>query len=169
MKRYKALFLALAFIFVWAANAPVTQACVLDEGLTLLQEPDEPGGPGGQARRGRGGPERRLFAQLNLTDAQKEQIKALHQQARTASQPYRDQLKANHEEMKAATANGAFNEEAMRALAAKAAQLNGELRVIDLRTQTAVYNALTPEQKAKLEELRKERRGPRGGQGRPGR
>ncbi len=108
-------------------------------------------GPGG---RGGGG---FAFRRLDLTDAQKEQLKAIHQKAFESSKPYREQLRAIHEEMKAATANGAFNEEAVRAIAARAAQVQVELQVLGVGAKAEAYNILTAEQKAKLAEFETKR------------
>lgn len=121
-------------------------------------------GPGGPQGRGGG---RFAFRGLDLTDAQKEQVKAIQQKSFETSKPYREQLRAIHEEMKAATANGAYNEEAVRAIAARASQVQVEMQVIGLRTKSEIYNILTAEQKAKLAEFegkrserQQKRRGP---------
>lgn len=125
-----------------------------------------PGGPGGPGmmRRGAGGPdgEGRMFAHLNLTDDQKAQAKALHEKAWAESKPYMEQLRAIHDQIRQITESGQFNEDAVRALAAKQAQAETELTVIRVRTQMAVFNLLTPEQKAKMKEMseRHHRQGP---------
>jgi protein CpxP len=124
--------------------------------------PGGPGGPGG--RRGPGGPggEGRMFAHLNLTDDQKAQMKSLHEKAWADSKPYMEQLRAIHEQMRQLTESGQFNEDAVRALATRQAQAETELTVIRVRTQVAVFNLLTPEQKAKMKEMgeRHHRQGP---------
>lgn len=69
----------------------------------------------------------------------------------------------------------AFDEAAARALAQNMMQVQIEIHLIQARTEAAIYQLLTPEQKAKLAELRKamgdrQRGGPPsgGGQGRRG-
>lgn len=123
-----------------------------------------PGGPGGPP------PPRGIeeFARLlNLTEAQKTQIKTIREQAEAAAKPYHDQLEPLHEQEAKLTHAATFDEAAVRALAVKVAQLETELHVIHARAENAIFNLLTPEQKVKLEELHKmmEERGP----GRPGR
>lgn len=135
-------------------------------GLTVAQDQFR-----GQRRHfdgpGFGGPRGGGFRGLDLSDSQKEQLKAIHQKAFESTKTYREQLRAIHQEMKTATANGVFNEAAVRAIAAKAAQVEVELHVINVRTRTEAYNILTPEQKAKMAEFeakraerRQNRRGP---------
>ncbi len=128
-----------------------------------------------------GGPqiEERFTRVLDLTDAQKTQIKALREQAQTATKPYFEQIKPLREEMEKLIAAPAFDEAAARAIAQKMAQAQIEIHLIQAKTQAAISQVFTPEQKAKLEEMRKarqERGGPpigfgegrRGGFGRSG-
>lgn len=121
-----------------------------------------PAGPGG----GQGGPEQ--FARLlGLTDAQKAQIKTIHEQAETASKPYHEQLEPLHEQMRTLTHAATFDEAAARALLTKMSQLETELHLIHARTENAIYNLLTPEQKARLDELHKMMEGREQGRPRP--
>ncbi len=116
-----------------------------------------PGGPGGP----RG--EDPIFNQLNLTDAQKQQIKTLREKQRTDSEPYHEQLRGNGEQMRAIVEGSSFDEAAARALLAKEAQVETELKLIRIRTDNAIHNLLTAEQKAKLDELRRGPKPPRPG------
>ena len=111
-----------------------------------------PGGPGGPPPP-RGSEE---FARLlNLTEAQKAQSRTIREQAAAAAKPYHEQLEPLHEQTEKLTHAATFDEAAVRALAAKVAQLETELHVIHSRAENATFNLLTPEQKAKLEELHK--------------
>lgn len=96
-----------------------------------------------------------MFRQLNLTDAQKQQIKTLREKQRTDSESYHDQLEGIREQMHPLVDAATFDEAAVRALLAKEAQLETELKLIRIRTDNAVFNVLTAEQKAKLDELRR--------------
>lgn len=109
------------------------------------------------------GPER-LAQLLGLTDAQKTQIRAIREQAETAAKPLHEQLEPLHEQRKTLTHAAAFDAAAVRALLTKLSALEVELEFIHARTENAIYNVYTPEQKAKLAELHKvmEERGPRG-------
>jgi protein CpxP len=111
-----------------------------------------PGGPGGLNPR--------IIEQLNLTDAQKEQIRVLHENARTASEQYFDQLKTIHDQLKTVAEGGTFNEAQAREVLAAKAKITTELELIKLRTDAAIFNLLTAEQRTKLEELKDQHPGP---------
>ena len=107
----------------------------------------------------------RLLEQLNLTAEQRTQIETLRATSRTASEPLVAQLETIREQLRTATANGAFNETAVREILAARARVTIELEVIRLRTEAAIYNLLTAEQRALLEQIRSrhESQGGRGG------
>jgi protein CpxP len=105
-----------------------------------------PGGPGGL------GP---LAHDLNLTDAQKAQIKQIED-------GFRDSTKSLHEQM-FKTGGGpleglsdTFDESAVRAAAQSRANIQVELEVAHARMMSQIYALLTAEQKAKLAELRQQ-------------
>jgi protein CpxP len=123
-----------------------------------------PGGPGGRrGHHGRGGPGGSLlghFSQvLNLTDAQKAQIKQLED-------GFRESTKDLHEQLAKAgpgggpfeaLGGGAFDEAAVRTAAQARANLHVELEVAHAKFFSQVYAVLTAEQKAKLAELHQQR------------
>lgn len=124
-------------------------------------------GERGFGGRGGGFLNSRILDQLNLTAEQRTQIETLQQNARTASEPYIEQLETIREQLQTATANGAFNEAAIREILAARARATIELEVIRLRTYAAIYNLLTAEQRALLEQIRERHDsfGGRGGRG----
>ena len=118
-----------------------------------------PGGPGGH--RGPGGPGGSLlghFSQvLNLTDAQKAQIKQLEDGFRESTKGLHEQLeKAGPADPFDAVTSGTFDEAAVRAAAQARANLHVELEVAHAKFFSQVYALLTAEQKAKLAELHKQ-------------
>jgi protein CpxP len=142
------------------------------------------GGPGG--RHGRGGPGMHggrgghgdlpghFTRELDLTDAQKTQIKQL-------TDAFHESNKGLHEQlMKSgpgggpfeALKDGAFDEAAVRAAAQARANLHVEVEVAHARLMSQIYALLTPEQKTKVAELRQRheqrrtRRQPPAGDGR---
>lgn len=125
------------------------------------------GGPGGPGQGGPGGGnmEDRFARLLNLTDAQKTQIKNLREQAQAASKPYFEQIKPITEQMQKLIEAPVFDEAAARALASKMSQVQTEIHLIQAKTENAIYQLLTAEQKAKLAELRKAMEGQQGGLG----
>lgn len=113
-------------------------------------------GPGG-----RGFP---MFRQLDLTDEQKNQVRALQEKSFAATEQYREQLRQLQEQKRALIHSDNFNVETAKELANKEAALMAEMDLNRMVTQNAVYNVLTPEQKAKQAEFIKNRpagRGPR--------
>lgn len=107
-----------------------------------------------------------MLAELNLTDQQQEQIKTIHEKARTDSEAYFEKMKSFQERLKAATENGGFNEEQVRQILTEKAEVMTEIEVIRLRADSAIFSLLTTEQKAKLEQLKQ--RAPEFGHGRGG-
>lgn len=101
---------------------------------------------------------------LNLTDAQKTQVDSLRETMRAATEPLHEQLKANHEQMRAAVEAG--DAAKAGALAVAGHQLAEQIKAARDTFRTAVDGILTADQKAKfavfqeLTELRRER-GPR--------
>lgn len=137
-----------------------------DEQKAKLEEmrPDRrPGGPGGP-----GDHLQRVFGQLDLTDAQKEKIHAIMQSHHEKMAEFRkaneEKLKTIHEQMRQARKDR--DREKMKQLMEQMRQLRegGPERGAVMEEIMAV---LTPEQQAKLKEIRKDR--PRGeGRDRPG-
>ncbi len=102
------------------------------------------------AMRGRGSAMGDLMAgYLGLTDAQKAQVKALHQNARTQAQPIRQQLRQNRQDLRAAIKAG----QPVDAIAATRGKLIGELVLIRANTQEQFRKLLTPDQLAKLDQF----------------
>lgn len=91
--------------------------------------------------------------ELNLSEQQKTEIKAIFTAERPVVAPLLKQLFDNHQEMRAATAQGRFDEAQVRAIATRQAQLVTELIVAKERVKSKVYQVLTPEQRAKAEQL----------------
>jgi Spy/CpxP family protein refolding chaperone len=118
--------------------------------------PDGPHGPGGH--RGPGGPGGSLlghFSQvLNLTDAQKAQIKQLEDSFQESTKGLHEQLaKAGPGGPFDPATAGTFDEAGVRAAAQARANIQVELEVAHAKFFSQVYALLTTEQKAKLAEL----------------
>jgi periplasmic protein CpxP/Spy len=94
--------------------------------------------------------------QLNLTEAQKTQIKGIMADEKNKIMPMMQQLRQN-EQAENANVNGSFDENQARAFAGKQAQLMTDLIVEKERTRSQVYALLTPEQRQKALQLMQER------------
>ncbi|HEX4424242.1 MAG TPA: Spy/CpxP family protein refolding chaperone [Terriglobales bacterium] len=118
--------------------ALVATAAVAQEG---------PRGPHG----GFGGPGME-FRGLDLTDAQKAQVKQIMSAERPAMKPLMQQEMQNHQQMTALVRGGSFEEAKAQPIAAQEAQIHSQLAVERAKIDAQIYQLLTPEQKTKLAE-----------------
>ena len=117
------------------------------------------GGPRGGGDRGRGprGGGLPFLRDLNLTDAQKAQIKQITDSFEASTKELRERLDALHESERAsAPTDGTFNEAAVRAAAQERASVMVELDVARARMASQVFAVLTAEQKAQVAARRQE-------------
>jgi Spy/CpxP family protein refolding chaperone len=91
---------------------------------------------------------------LDLTDAQKAQVKEIMEASKAKVQPLRESMKANRQKLQAATENGKFDEAAVQALANENASLSAQLLVERSRVKSQIFNILTPEQREKAAQLK---------------
>lgn len=114
-------------------------------------------GPGGH---GKGGPHgdmlEHMSRALNLTDAQKQQAKAIMDSVESTASGIHAKLDEVHKQLEAATANGQFDETQVRTLANQQAQLEADMTVEHFRAMSKVFGILTPEQRVKAEQLHKQ-------------
>lgn len=96
-----------------------------------------------------------MARELNLTDAQKAQIKQIFQANKATGLPLMQQMAANKEAMLQATANGNYDQAKIQQLANQQAQLMSQLIVQKQAIRHQIYTqVLTPDQRTKAEELR---------------
>ncbi|MBP6823985.1 MAG: Spy/CpxP family protein refolding chaperone [Acidobacteria bacterium] len=157
MKTKKMMLMGAALIAVLAMtgfrmDAGASVACAQQGPPPGQRGPGGPGGPGGQ-----GGGDR-MFERLNLTEAQKQKIESLRERQHADAEQYHEQLQSLHEQMRAIVEAGTFNEAAARSLLAKEAQIEVELKLLRIRTDNAIHNTLTAEQKTKQDDLRRNQR-----------
>lgn len=114
---------------------------------------------GGKGRHGKRGGARHgkgmMFAKLNLTDAQKEQMKQIRSKYSESFKGLRGDRKQARGERKAF--DGTFNEAEVRAAAQARAAKRVDIEVARARMMSEMFAVLTPEQKTQLEQLRVER------------
>ena len=93
--------------------------------------------------------------ELNLTDAQKTQIKGIWNAERPKITPLLHELVNGCDQLSSANTNGDFDEAKTRAIADKQATTVSQLFVERERLISAIYNdVLTPEQRVKADQLR---------------
>lgn len=107
---------------------------------------------GHQFRMG-GGPMMGFFArQLNLTDDQKAQMRAVMQKERPALEPLRQQKQQLDLQLQQYV-QGNFDETKVQALANQKAQIDAQLTVQETRIHNQLYQLLTPDQQAQLKQM----------------
>ena len=113
---------------------------------------------------GRRGGEGRMFKNLDLTDAQKAQIKQIHENSRAEIRPIAEQVRAKRQEIRQAREGGTVNEALVTQKLTEIAPLEAKLIAERARVHEQMLSVLTPEQRTKLEQMReqfKSRRGER--------
>ena len=114
--------------------------------------------PEGMGHHGWGGPGPGmafLARELNLTDAQKAQVKTIMQANHANMKTVMQQMAQNRQALLAAGANGAFDPAKIQALANQQAQLEAAMIVQRETVQHQIYTqVLTSDQQAKAEQLR---------------
>jgi protein CpxP len=153
MKRLgKVKTLAIAALAAVALATPIAlaQKAGMDQGRDHGQHGERRGGDGERGERFGG----RMFEGLNLTDAQKAQIKQLHQSFDDNTKSLREQLRAKHEELRQAEAGSTFNEALATQKLTEAASLEAKLMGAEFNLRQQTLSVLTPEQKAQLDARR---------------
>jgi protein CpxP len=107
--------------------------------------PGGPFGPGGLALRG-----------LDLTDAQREQVKAILQSHRDEQKAIGDRMQAARKALHDAIAADTFDETTVRAKAVEIGTIEADAAVLQARIKSEIVAILTPEQVKKAKELRTE-------------
>jgi periplasmic protein CpxP/Spy len=141
----------LAAIVALAGVAGIAQDQQEAEGQGRQERGEHRGGKG----RGFGGG--RFFEKLNLTDAQREQIRQISERYHNAFKAQRQQNRGERRGGFDAFQGGTFDEGAVRAAAQARANAQVEMEVQRARMMFEMYNVLTPEQKAQLAAERQQR------------
>ena len=96
----------------------------------------------------------RLWKKLKVTDAQKTQIHTIISEERAKMKPLFQQLKAGRDQLNALRKSGPFDEAKVRSIAKGQADTLIEMIVVKERMKSRIFAVLTPEQRAKAQELR---------------
>lgn len=101
----------------------------------------------------------RLMRALDLSAEQRMQIEGIRQRARSEGEGGREQMQALREEIQAGIDAGGYNETQVRVQIESRSQLLVDSMLRRVRTQAEIAAVLTPEQRAKMAELREQRSG----------
>jgi len=99
----------------------------------------------------------RIAEALNLTDAQKEQAKAIHEKYRASSEDFRTQMRTVHDQLKAA--KEANNTAEIERLTQQRQALLAKGKENRTAERNEFRSILTPDQTAKLDQMRESHRG----------
>jgi Spy/CpxP family protein refolding chaperone len=106
-------------------------------------------GPGGRGGFGAGF----ALGQLNLSDAQKQQVRDIMQRDRDNMRTTMQRLQQAMQAQRAAINQVPVNEQAVRAAAAGLAAVEADVAVAQARLHADIWNILTPEQQEKEKQL----------------
>jgi periplasmic protein CpxP/Spy len=138
--------------------AAVSVMALLLCGAALIAYGQAPGSAGMGGHHDMGGPGFGMgfmARELDLTDAQKAQVKTIMQANHASMTTVMQQMAQNRQALLAATANGAYDPAKITALANQQAQLQAAMTIQHEAIQHQIYTqVLTSEQQAKAEQLR---------------
>ena len=113
-----------------------------------------PGGPGGRMGGPMGGGLGFREVLRDLTDAQREQVKAIHERHADRIRPLAERAHAAREAVNTAVLSG--NTGNLQALSIEVGSAETELTFAQAQVQSEIFNVLTAEQKQKIAERRKD-------------
>ena len=120
---------------------------------TTADTPPPPPGHGHEFGMGGPGPMMGFFAkQLNLTDDQKTQMKAIMQKEHPAVKPLMQQEHQIDQQLRQYV-EGTYDAAKVQALAAQKAQIQIQLTVAETRIHNELYQALTADQQSQLKQM----------------
>jgi protein CpxP len=96
-------------------------------------------------------------AHLNLSDAQRAQMKQIMAKEKPALKPLFHQEMESHHQLMQLIQSGTFDEAKAQSIATQGAQVHAQLEVEHARIASEAYQILTPEQKTKLAQFMAER------------
>ena len=129
----------------------------------LAQGPDGPGARGERGMRGHGpmgmgrGLEGLPLRGLDLTDAQREQVRGIMTARQADFKAIGERLRTAHEAQRQAVTRVPVDENEIRARVSEASAVEADFAILRARIHEQVYQVLTPEQQAKAKTLAAER------------
>ena len=146
MKKFIVAIIAIAIVSVGAMLA-IAQTT---DGGTDKKMGKRGGHKMGKMHRGGG----MMFRGLDLTENQKAQMKSIREASKATTAPLREAMKANRQKLTEATANGAFDEAQVTAIANEGAAIKAQMTVQREKVKSQMFAGLTAEQKVKAAEMK---------------
>lgn len=141
----------------------MTFAAVVALSTTVAFAAPQPGKGGKHGRGARAEFGARFVQQLNLTDAQKEQVKTIRQQFREQNKTFFESSRTTFEQFRAAKKAG--DTARVDALKPQLEATRTQMKQLRDQEKAQILSILTPEQRAKYESLKAEREARRGSRG----
>jgi Spy/CpxP family protein refolding chaperone len=148
-KKLTGASLTLGLIFTFSAASFAQQPVPQDNGQQQREDRRARRRPEGPGKRGPGGV-MRLMSQLNLTDAQQQQLRAIQERFEASTRTQREELRKLHDSNQDGTPS-ADTQARMQALSA-------EIIKAMKTTREEMLTVLTPDQRTQFEQLVKERK-----------
>lgn len=141
---------AIAAVMALAVAVPIAIAQSSDSGAKK--------GHGGDwaERGGRGDGGMMGFGNLDLSDAQKAQMKQIRESHGQSLRPIMEQIHAKRQEIRQASEGSTFNEALVTQKLTEIAPLEAKLQGEHFRLRQEMMSVLTPEQKTKLDQSREQ-------------
>jgi protein CpxP len=152
VKRIQAITLAAALALAVAVPFAIAQS------KDATGQPQRHSEGRGHGKRGGGRMAGAYFRNLDLTDEQKAQMKSIRESHSQNLRPLMEQIRAKRHEIRQASADGSVNESLVTQKLVEIAPLEAKLMGERSRLHKEMLSVLTPEQKAKLEQSREQRR-----------
>ncbi|MEK6287028.1 MAG: Spy/CpxP family protein refolding chaperone [Acidobacteriota bacterium] len=149
---------ALAGVMAIAVAIPVAIAQSKEAGAQRERHAEGRGQERRQGMRGGGRMGGAFFRNLDLTNAQKAQMKQIRQSHSQNLRPLMEQIRAKRQEIRQASQGGTFNEALVAQKLSEIAPLEAKLMGEQSRLHEETLSVLTAEQKAKLEQTREQRK-----------
>jgi len=108
------------------------------------------------------------FGKLNLTDAQKAQMKQVRENHKATMAGLREQMQAKRKELREATEGSSFNEAVATQKFTEMAPIEAKLMAERVAMRKEFMNLLTPEQRTQLDQMRSEWKTRRANHSKPG-
>lgn len=118
------------------------------------ERPERAEGHQGFMQKGSAFKRARMASRLQLSDEQREEMKAIQEAARDLTQPIADQMVSNSDEIKDLAKAEPYDEASVQVLADAQGELQSQLVLIRANTKATVFAVFTDEQKAMIEEGR---------------
>jgi protein CpxP len=138
--------------------AGVTLLSLLATSVAFAQGPRGGGPFGGRGGRGPFGPGGLALSELNLTDAQREQVRDIREKYREQTQQFAQRLNAAAEKQRQAIETLPVNETLITSATQDMTQAQVDLAIQEARLNADIWSVLTSEQQAQATKLRAERK-----------